>query len=111
LRGSVAEGKGLSWGARLGAYRLITALAFVVGAGIATGRGFTQRPRALAMWGHLKKRKFTYAKDCRAWFQDAAACESRLWPLAIGVPEIVARQADVLPAERLDVLEHARIEV
>lgn len=35
-----------------------------------------------ATWGHLKKGKFRYAKDCRAWFREAGACESRLWPLA-----------------------------
>ena len=58
-----------------------------------------------AIWGHLKKGKFTYAKDCRGWFREAGAGGSRPWPLAY-----LARQADMLPAEGRDVLEQGSID-
>jgi hypothetical protein len=57
--------------------------------------------------GHLKKGKFTYAKDCRAWFREAGSCGSRLTirsgqlPIAV-IPiwsriEPVCLSADLIP--------------
>ena len=57
-----------------------------------------------------KEGKFTYAKDCRTWLRRPERAEAALGHSLIGVPEIVARQAEVIPAERRLVLYHYRID-